>query len=181
MKTAFKLQTEWLRRFHLESPFYAAALLLGIYACNKALSESNPNDYLVNIDRNGVIIDGYDPVAFFTENKPVKGNPQINTKYNHATYYFSTDENRRTFEQHPSKYEPQFGGFCAYAVSLGRTAPIDVHTFSIVEGRLVIQHNEKAVKGWEQDPVGNLHKADKYWPRVVANNGKQIKTDEDAD
>ena len=66
------------------------------------------------------------------------------------------------FKSDPEKYKPQFGAWCAYAVSLGRTAPIDVSTFSIVNGRLVIQHNQKAVKGWNEDVQGNLKLADKY-------------------
>jgi len=132
-----------------------------------------------NIDANGVILDGYDAVAFFTDNKPVKGDAQFQYKYEDAIYYFASQEHLDLFKGNPGKYKPQFGGWCAYAVSLGRIAPIDVNTFSIVDGRLVIQHNQRAVNGWNKDIPGNLAKADKYWPAVTSNGGKQIVTDEE--
>jgi YHS domain-containing protein len=136
--------------------------------------------FLVNVNAEGVILDGYDPVTFFTENRPVKGNAQFQSRYHNATYYFSSEENKKLFDQHPARYEVQYGGYCAYAVSLGRTAPIDVNTFSIVNDRLVVQHNQKAVNGWNKDVEGNLKLADKYWPEVAKNSGHQIKTEEEA-
>lgn len=133
--------------------------------------------YFNNVNENGVILDGYDPVAFFTDNKPVKGDSKFQYMYNDAIYYFVSQEHLDLFKSNPEKYKPQFGGWCAYAVSLGRIAPIDVNTFSIVNDRLVIQHNQRAVNGWNKDVAGNLALADKYWPAVVDNGGKQITTD----
>lgn len=133
--------------------------------------------YFNNTDENGVILDGYDAVAFFTDIKPVKGNPQFQFKHNDAIYYFVSQDHLDLFKTNPEKYKPQFGGWCAYAVSLGRIAPIDVNTFSILDGRLVIQHNQRAVNGWNKDVEGNLALADKYWPEVVKHGGHQIKTD----
>jgi YHS domain-containing protein len=132
-----------------------------------------------NLDPNGVILDGYDPVAFYTDNKPVKGTSAFQYKYEGAIYHFASAEHRDMFKSNPYKYRPQFGGWCAYAVSLGRIAPIDVNTFSIVDGRLFIQHNQRAVNGWNKDVPGNIIKADKYWPAVSAKAGKQITTDEE--
>ncbi len=137
--------------------------------------QTTPNT-LLNLNSQGVILDGYDPVAFFTDNKPVMGDPNFQTKYQGAIYYFTSKEHLDAFTSNPEKYKPQFGGYCAYAVSLGRTAPVDVKTFSLVEGRLVLQHNQRAVNGWNKDVEGNLKLADQYWPAVIANNGKQIKT-----
>lgn len=133
--------------------------------------------YFNNLNADGVIIDGYDAVAFFTDNKPVKGDAKFQYIYDDAIYYFVSEEHLDLFKASPEKYKPQFGGWCAYAVSLGRVAPIDVNTFSIVNGRLVIQHNQRAVDGWNKDVQGNLALADKYWPQVTAVGGKQIKTD----
>lgn len=132
-----------------------------------------------NLNEQGVILDGYDPVAFFTDNKPVKGDPKFQFSYDKAIYYFATLEHLEAFKANPEKYKPQFGGWCAYAVSLGRVAPIDVNTFSIVNGRLVIQHNQRAVNGWNKDVQGNLVLADKYWPKVAGSGGQQIVTDEE--
>jgi len=134
---------------------------------------------LLNLNSKGVILDGYDPVAFFTDNKPVLGDAQFQTNYQGAIYYFANKEHLDAFMANPEKYKPQFGAYCAYAVSLGRTAPIDVNTFSIVDGRLLLQHNQRAVNGWNKDVKGNLDLADKYWPKVVANKGKQITTDDE--
>ena len=142
-----------------------------------AYSQKSEAKYFNNLDDKGVIIDGYDPVAFFTDNKPVKGDPTLPYNYQDATYYFASKEHLDLFKSDPEKYKPQFGGWCAYAVSLGRVAPIDVNTFSIVNGRLVIQHNQRAVNGWNKDVQGNLSLADKYWPSVSEKGGKQIQTD----
>ncbi len=144
-----------------------------------ALAQQYQGKYFNNLDANAVILDGYDPVAFFTDNKPVKGDPKFQHKYEDALYYFVSNEHLDLFKANPEKYKPQFGAWCAYAVSLGRIAPIDVNTFSIVNERLVIQHNQRAVNGWNKDVQGNLAKADKYWPVVSAMDGKQITTDEE--
>ena len=142
-----------------------------------AYSQKNVGKFFNNVDDKGVILDGYDPVAFFTDNKPVKGNPQLQYSYQDAIYQFDSQEHLDLFKANPEKYKPQFGGWCAYAVSLGRVAPIDVNTFSIVNGRLLIQHNQRAVNGWNRDVQGNLALADKYWPKVSERGGKQIETD----
>jgi YHS domain-containing protein len=144
---------------------------------NAAHSQKYQDKFFNNLDAKGVIIDGYDPVAFFTDNKPVKGDEQFQIKYEDATYHFSSQEHLDLFKANPEKYKPQFGGWCAYAVSLGRIAPIDVNTFSIVNSRLVIQHNQRAVNGWNKDVQGNLSLADKYWPSVSESGGKQIQTE----
>lgn len=132
-----------------------------------------------NVNANGVILDGYDPVAFFKDNKPVKGNGQYQYKFDDAIYYFASQEHLDLFKKDPRKYAPQFGGWCAYAVSLGWIAPIDVNNFSVVGGRLFIQHNQRAVNAWNKDIPGNIVKADKYWPAVSSSGGRQIKTDEE--
>ncbi len=148
----------------------AALALLALVTAPAARADHG----LLNLDKDGVILDGYDPVAFFTDGKPVKGSKEHRSSYHGAIYYFASAEHKKTFEADPAHYEPQYGAFCAYAVSRGRTAPIDVSTFSIIDGRLVLQHNAKALRLWNEDPPGNLALADQYWPAVVANGGKQI-------
>lgn len=154
--------------------FAALAALLAVPAAAMAADDVT----LVNVDKSGVILDGYDPVAFFTDGKPVMGSAAYQSTYRGAVYHFASADHKALFDATPAKYEPQFGAFCAYAVSVGRTAPIDVNTFSIVNGRLVVQHNARAVGLWNKDVQGNLMKADKYWPAVAKNGGKQIKVDE---
>jgi YHS domain-containing protein len=153
--------------------------LLLLFAVPHAQAQQHERILFNNVNSDGVILDGYDAVAFFTDHQPVKGNPAFQFTYDKAIYYFASQEHLDAFKANPDKYKPQFGGWCAYAVSLGRVAPIDVNTFSIVNDRLVIQHNQRAVNGWNKDVTGNLALADKYWPRVAGSGGKQITTDEE--
>lgn len=155
-------------------PFVAAVLLTAFPATTFAVEDVT----LRNLDKNGVILDGYDSVAFFTDGKPVKGSTAFQSTYRGATYRFASADHKALFDKEPAKYEPQFGAFCAYAVSVGRTAPIDVNTFSIINGRLVVQHNARALGLWNKDPQLSLKYADKYWSAVAKNGGKQIKLDE---
>ena len=121
---------------------------------------------VVNIDQNGLALQGYDPVGYFTDNKPVKGDPQFTASYKGGTYQFASAAHQKTFEHSPARYVPQFGGFCGYAASINKLAPIEVEFFQVLHGRLVMQHNEKAWKLWHQDVEGNLKKADTNWPKL---------------
>lgn len=159
--------------------FIFAAAFAGCQSPAQNPEPASEPDAFANVNAQGVIIDGYDPVAFFTDGMPVKGSPDIRSSYKGAIYQFVSAEHKDLFDKNPEKYKVQYGGWCAYAISLGRTAPIDVNTWSVIDGRLVIQHNQRAVRGWEKDPQGNLKKADKYWPFVAGNKGKQILTDEE--
>ncbi len=120
----------------------------------------------LNVDQQGLALQGYDPVGYFTDNKPVKGDPNYTATYNGGTYRFASAEHKKSFEGNPAKYAPQFGGFCGYAASINKLAPIQVEYFQILHGRLVLQHNEKAWKLWHQDVEGNLKKADANWPTL---------------
>ena len=127
---------------------------------------------LVNVDKNGVGLQGYDPVAYFIQNRPVQGNPQFQSTYNGVKYYFVSQEDKKTFDADPSKYEPQFGGYCAYAASQGHTAPIQVGAFQITDGRLLLQYSESVREKFNKDTQGNLKKADSNWPGLVDKYGK---------
>jgi YHS domain-containing protein len=126
---------------------------------------------LVNVDQRGVALQGYDPVAFFSENKPVKGDARYTSVYRRATYRFGSPENKAAFDADPAKYEPAFGGYCGYAASINKIAEIDVNYFQILNGRLVLQHNRKAWDLWTKDVPGNLTKADANWAGLVEKYG----------
>jgi YHS domain-containing protein len=127
---------------------------------------------LVNVDSDGVALEGHDVVAYFTEHHPVRGKPEFASNYNGAVYHFATQENRVTFESAPEKYAPAFGGFCGYAASVNRVSPVNIHIFQIVEGRLVLQHTPKAYRLFNEDLQGSLTRADENWPGLVACKGK---------
>src|SRR5688572_30529705 len=134
---------------------------------------------LLNLDDKGVIIDGYDPVAYFLDHKPVEGNEQYQSTFKGSTYHFSSLENKKLFDGAPDVYEVQFGGFCAYAVSQGHVSPINPNFCMIQKDnkgieRLICQHNQKAADLWNKNPDVLLVDAEKYWPAVVKNGGKQI-------
>lgn len=127
---------------------------------------------LLNLNGNGVAIQGYDPVAFFTDNRPVKGNPQFQSDYRGAKYYFASAEHKAAFDKEPAKYEPQFGGYCAYGASQGHPAPIKIEAWQIVNGRLLMQYDLSIKDKFNKDQQGNLHKADQNWPGIVEKYGK---------
>lgn len=124
-----------------------------------------------NLDKDGLALQGYDPVAFFTQNKPVKGTPEFQSNDHGAKYFFASAEDKSTFDANPSKYEPQFGGFCAYGVSRGHAAPVKIDAFQIVNGRLLMQYDLGVKDDFNKDAQGNLAKADKNWPSLVEKKG----------
>lgn len=144
-------------------------IILLLLAVLPALAQTKS---LLNLDKAGVAIQGYDPVAFFTDNKPVKGKPEFPAKHNGATYLFASKEHRDAFKADPAKYEPAFGGYCAYGVSRGKLVEIDVDAFQIVDGRLLLQYSKGVRKDFNEDAKGNLAKADGNWPGLVEKKGK---------
>jgi YHS domain-containing protein len=125
---------------------------------------------VVNVDQNGVALQGYDPVAYFTDGRPVKGAQELAASYNGATYYFASAEHKAQFEREPGKYAPCFGGFCAFAVSRGTTAPTSVDAFQIINGQLVLQKNKDILKRCQEDPKGNFEKGEANWRQIVQKN-----------
>jgi YHS domain-containing protein len=123
---------------------------------------------LLFLDKHGVALEGYDPVNYFVDGKPAIGDPAIEATYNGALYHFTSQAHRATFESDPAKYVAAYGGYCGYAASIGKVRPADPLLWSIVDGRLIVQHTKGAVELWEKDVVGNKTKADRLWPRLVA-------------
>ena len=115
----------------------------------------------------GTAIDGTDPVAYFTENKPVKGSSDFAHEWNGATFHFASAENRDLFAANPEKYAPQYGGYCAWAVSQGYTASTDPEAWKIVDGKLYLNYSKSVQQTWEQDIPGNIAAGDGNWPKVL--------------
>jgi YHS domain-containing protein len=123
---------------------------------------------LVSKDRNGVAIQGYDAVAYFTDHQAVKGDAKFSSSHDGAIYTFASAEHKALFDADPSQYAPAYGGYCGYAASIGKVRPADPLLWSIVDGRLIVQHTKGAVELWEKDVAGNKAKADRLWPRLIA-------------
>lgn len=154
--------------------FFQQGVLLAMLAvASGCASMQQDGDYLVDVDEHNVMLDGYDVVAFFTESRPVQGSSKYKSKYHSAEYHFASAANKKRFDADPERYKPQFGGHCSMAMSMGKLEPADVTTWSIVDGRLVVNRNAKAKAMWSMNPKGNLQKADGNWPRVVREHGKR--------
>ena len=117
----------------------------------------------LNIDSNGVILKGYDPVAYFTRHQAIKGNPAVQTRFGGAIYYFASAADKVAFNKNPSKYVPQYGGFCAYHLSKGELKDSDPAAFLIHKGKLYICSDADGAKEFRANIDQNIRKADDYW------------------
>lgn len=115
-------------------------------------------------------IKGYDPVAYFKVGQPVKGKRAFSYKWMGATWYFASAENKDAFQKQPEMFAPQYGGFCAYAVSQGITADIDPHAWRIIDGKLYLNLSVGVQEIWERDIPGYIAQADQNWPTILGEN-----------
>lgn len=116
----------------------------------------------------GVAINGYDPVAYFTVGKAVRGEASFTSDWNGAVLRFATWENKATFDSDPEKYAPKYGGYCAYAVSQGYTASTDPDAWTIHEGRLYLNYSKRVRRTWLKDVEAHIGAADRNWPAVLS-------------
>lgn len=129
------------------------------------LSAASPVDP-VNKDRKGIALKGYDPVAYFEQGRPVKGSPEFRHEWNGATWHFTSAATRDTFKSSPEKFAPQYGGYCAWAVSNNYTADADPEAWKIVNGRLYVNYNKGVQKKWEPEAARRISDADRNWPAL---------------
>lgn len=113
-------------------------------------------------------IKGYDSVAYFTEGEPVKGQAEFSIEYQGANWLFSSQENLKLFSANPEKYVPQYGGYCAYAVSQGYTASIKPELFTIHNGKLYLNYNESVNEKWGADKDSYIKDANINWLKLFA-------------
>lgn len=121
----------------------------------------------VNTSRGQLALRGYDAVAYLTERRPVLGATDFEYRWNGAVWRFSTAANRDVFARDPTQYAPEFGGYCAYAVSRGYTADGDPNAWRIVDGRLYLNYSKRVQALWEEDIPGNIAKGRRNWPGVL--------------
>ncbi len=133
-------------------------LLLAAIGCTTATSE--------NHSLGDVAIKGYDPVAYFVENKAVKGNSSHAVRWHDMTWYFASKANSDLFTANPKKYAPQYDGYCAWSMTEARKAVTDPRVWKIVAGKLYLNCSRAAYEKWSRDIPGNIKKADANWAKL---------------
>ena len=145
--------------------FAAAALFAAsLVSANAALARSAE---IYTGTFSSLAVGGYDTVAYFKAGRPVEGGAQFATEYKGATWRFASKENLDAFKANPTAYAPQYGGYCAWAVSQGYTASGDPLVWKIVGGKLYLNYDRDVQVKWEKDIPGHIAKADKNWPGVL--------------
>lgn len=124
-------------------------------------------------DKQHLALEGYDPVSYFNS-KPLKGKKELSLMHEGLTYRFNSDENRERFRANPGKYEPAYGGWCAYAMAVkGEKVDVDPLTYKIANGRLLLFYNQfftNTLESWNalKTPENELIKqADQYWDNIL--------------
>jgi YHS domain-containing protein len=142
-------------------PSFRFALLLALFSASAAFAQKP-----AVFSADGKAIRGYDPVAYFTEKKPVKGNPNWSYDWQGATWTFASAQHRDTFKADPERYAPQYGGYCAYGLSRGYKAPTEPDAWTIDGGKLYLNYNLSVRDDWDRDRQTYIQKADQNWPQV---------------
>jgi hypothetical protein len=116
----------------------------------------------------GVAIGGYDPVAYFTDGRPVRGSRRHRLAWSGAYWFFASEEHLAAFAADPERYAPRYGGFCAYGVAQNYKVKIDPRAWSIVDGRLYLNYDKRVQETWVQDKPRYIGEADRNWPALEA-------------
>ena len=147
-------------------------LILSISAI-KGASAQNPTEkhpQSLNLSRSGLAIAGYDPVAYFTEGKPIEGKKENTLTVDGVSYQFSTPQNKEQFRANPARYKPQYGGWCAYAMGAsGEKVDVDPETFKVLDGKLYLFYNKffnNTLKSWNKDERSLKTRADANWAKI---------------
>ena len=138
---------------------------LAVLACVGPADARSPEIYTGFLSSTAV--GGYDPIAYFTDGKAIEGKRDITFTWKGVTWRFASEKNRDLFTAKPEAYAPQYGGYCAWAVSRGYTAKGDPRYWKVVGGRLYLNYDAGVQKDWEKDIPGNIAKGDKNWPVVL--------------
>lgn len=146
-------------------------LLLVVLGFSATFAQSSPkklSEY--NLEKR-VAIQGYDPVSYFKQNKAMKGKKEIFATYDGVIYQFSSAANKEIFSKSPASFEPQYGGWCAYAMgSAGEKVEINPETFKIIDGKLYLFYNayfNNTLKSWNKEETSLKAKADVNWKKFI--------------
>ena len=135
------------------------------------IAKSVASGELVNVaGASRIALDGYDPVAFFIDGKPMHGDLNISATHQGATYFFTSKDHKNKFESDPEAYVPQYGGYCAFGVAAGALFPVDINTWQIRNGKLYLNLNPDILEQFNKKFDKQVAKADKNWPDLVRKN-----------
>jgi YHS domain-containing protein len=142
----------------MKALFFSSMLMLVVVLSTPALGK----DYTHSTPG----INGYDPVAYFTDGKPMKGSGYHVADFEGVTYAFASKEHKEMFEAKPEKYMPAYGGYCAYGVAVGKKFVVDPEAWKIVDGNLYLNLDRDIQKKWLKDVPGYIKKAEANWPKI---------------
>ncbi len=145
----------------------ALAALVAASVLPQLSTPASAKDPVYTSTFSSVAVSGYDAVAYFKDGKPVEGSSDYEFEWNGATWRFANASNLEAFRKDPAAYAPQYGGYCAWAVSQGYTASTDPTAWRIVDGKLYLNYSHSVQRRWEQDIAGNIVKGDGNWPKVL--------------
>ena len=145
----------------------APILWIALLVVDGATEATSDSAVEINLVQNRLAVNGYDPVAYFTDGVPVPGRPALEHEVGGAVYRFASEENRRRFMSDPQRFTPAYGGFCAYGVRAGRKLPADPMAWRIVDGRLFLLLNPGTKTIWELNLGENIVSADAIWPKIL--------------
>jgi YHS domain-containing protein len=131
----------------------------------------------LNLGENDLAIKGYDPVAYFTVNKAIEGSSKFTATYQNAIYQFSSAKNRDSFKVNPEKFAPQYGGFCAFGVSVNKKFDTDPKAFKIVDNKLYLNLNKNVQNKWLSDIPGYLEASELAWNGIESTSVKELNAD----
>lgn len=146
--------------------FIALAAAAAFAASFMSLSPASAAGPDVNATVTGLALRGYDPVAYFTDGKPVMGDFTITAEHNGATYRFVSEEHKARFIGNPTKYLPQYGGFCAFGTAQGYKVDGDPNVWKIVDDKLYLNLAPPVAERWLQDVPGHIKSANGNWPGI---------------
>lgn len=156
----------------------AAAVALSVLGASLYSASASAYDEqsvsAVNVDSQGIALQGFDPVAYHLQGAPAKGKAALSEKFEGATYWFASTGNRDTFRSNPGKYAPAYGGFCAMGVALEKKLDIDPQLWRIVDGKLYLNVHKAAQGRWLEDPKANIRQADAIWARIQGKAPKSL-------
>jgi YHS domain-containing protein len=153
---------------YILSSVLAAVFTFGLTAATAFAADE------ANLNRQGVAIHGYDPVAYFDDARPVRGSESLSARHNGVAYRFSSQENLQKFTANPDKFAPAYGGWCSYGVRVGKKFDIDPNAWKIEGGRLFLQLDLGTQKVWDKDRIKNIEIADRLWPNIQSTSAEAL-------